>query len=267
LRKKPKKRSPNTPARRAKPSTRTEASPKKAPRGKYYPAFIDLRDKPCVVVGGGTVAERKALSLLDAGAKVTVVSPTLTEKLRKAQSSGGIKHTKRRFSPSDLRGTYLVIVATDSLEENIKISGAANIMGTPLINVVDMPEHCNFIVPASVRRGPLTISVSTAGASPAMAREIRKELEGLYGAAFGNYIKELQRKREHALLSIKDDAERTRFFNSLASDKILKMLREGKTPEVKVPEKQAGDKPARKKRRKRPRRKPGGKPKSEARNT
>jgi precorrin-2 dehydrogenase/sirohydrochlorin ferrochelatase len=264
LRKKPKKSSPNKPARRAKPRASTEAASGKAPRRKYYSAFIDLTEKPCVVVGGGKVAERKVLSLLDAGAKVTVVSPTLTERLRKAQSAGRLKHTKRGFSPSDLRRIYLVIAATDSPEENIKISGAANIMGTPLINVVDMPDHSSFIVPATMKRGPLAISVSTSGASPAMAREIRKELEGLYGGAFGKYLERLQRERAHVVRSIKDAAERTKFFNSLASDKILKMLREGKTPEIEAPEKQAGDKPARKKRRRRPRRKPGRKPKSEA---
>ncbi len=227
---------------------------------KYYPAFIDLTDKPCVVAGGGNVAERKVFSLLDAGARVKVVSPTLTKRLRKAQSTGRIKHTKRAFSPSDLRGTYLVIVATDSPEENIKISGAANIMGTPLINVVDMPDYSSFIVPATMKRGPLAISVSTSGASPAMAREIRKELEGLYGAAFGKYLERLERQRAHVVRSIKDAAERMRFFNSLASDKILKMLREGKTPEIKAPRKKAG----RKGRRKRARGKKGVKPKTEA---
>ncbi len=93
-----------------------------------------------------------------------------------------------------------------------------------------MPDYCNFIVPATVKRGPLTIAVSTSGASPAMARAIRKELEGLYGPAFGKYLKELQKRRARTLSAVKDPGERERFLKSLASDRILKMLRKGQSP-------------------------------------
>jgi precorrin-2 dehydrogenase/sirohydrochlorin ferrochelatase len=191
-----------------------------------------------VVAGGGKVAQRKALDLLDAGARVKVISPTLTKRLQQEKTSGRIKHTKRRFRAADLRGAYLVIVATDSPEDNEKIAdacgakkGAGLQKGTgPLLNVADVPEHCNFIVPATVKRGPLTIAVSTSGASPAMARAIRKELEGLYGPAFGKYLKELQKRRARTLGAVKDPGERERFFKSLASDRILKMLRKGQSP-------------------------------------
>jgi precorrin-2 dehydrogenase/sirohydrochlorin ferrochelatase len=236
LRKKPKKRSPS-PAKRASRPARRKAPAAAAPRRKYYPAFVELTGAPCVVVGGGKVAERKVLSLLEAGAGVKVISPELTARLKKEKSSGSIRHTARRFRSTDLAGAYLVIVATDSPEENAKIADAARARGVPLINTVDMPEHCNFIVPASVRRGPLTIAVSTSGASPAMAREIRKELEGLYGASFGRYLQRLERERERALDTISDAAERMRFLKSLASDKILKMLREGVSPEPRAPRK------------------------------
>jgi|GEM_PF-359809 len=229
----PKKKSPVPAAKRKrsrgpaakKATARASSAPK-----KYYPAFVDITGKPCVVVGGGKVAERKVLSLLEADAKVKVVSPELTARLRKEKSSRRITHTARRARPSDLAGAYLAIISTDSAEENIRIADAARAKGVPLINTVDMPEHCGFIVPASIRRGPLTIAVSTSGASPAMAREIRKELEGLYGASFGKYLEKLQRERERAIDTIVDAAERMRFLKSMASDKILKMLRDEEKP-------------------------------------
>jgi precorrin-2 dehydrogenase/sirohydrochlorin ferrochelatase len=230
LRKRPKKSSPS---RKPKPR-RAEGSPLK-PRGKpraraYYPAFIDLEGRPCVVVGGGRVAERKVSALLEAGARVTVVSPALTRGLSGKGSAGEIRHRARRFRPSDLGGVFLVIAATDSEEENTRISQAASEAGVPLVNVVDMPEHCGFIVPATVKRGPLTIAVSTSGASPAMARAIREELEGRYGPAFGKYLATLRRKREAALREMEDPEERERFLKSLVSADVLDALRRGKKP-------------------------------------
>lgn len=226
-----KRRRKSSPAQTAK-RAESPSAPQKS-RGKaYYPAFLDLMDKPCVVVGGGRVAERKVAGLLEAGARVKVISPNLTKELESKKSSGAIKHSRHQFTPVDLRSAYLVIAATDSAEQNKKIAGAAENMGIPLINVVDMPEHCGFIVPASVNRGPLTIAVSTSGASPAMARAIREELEGLYGPAFGHYLKTLRRERDRALQNIKNPEERERFLKSLASDTILKTLREGKQPRL-----------------------------------
>ncbi len=180
-------------------------------------------------MGGGGVAERKALSLLEAGARVRVVSPRLTARLGKEKARGTIRHTPRRFRPSDLRGAFLAIAATDSPEDNIRVSEAAGRYGA-LVNAVDMPERCSFIVPATLRRGPLTIAVSTSGASPAMARAIRKELQALYGARFARYLGKLEAVREKALAEIKDPAERAGFLRELASEKTLEMLRKGRGP-------------------------------------
>jgi precorrin-2 dehydrogenase/sirohydrochlorin ferrochelatase len=196
----------------------------------YYPAFIDLGGKPCVVVGGGRVAERKVSALLEAGAGVTVVTPALTRGLSGKSSAGEIGHRARRFRPSDLRGVFLVIAATDSEEENRRISQAAGEAGVPLVNVVDMPEHCGFIVPATVKRGPLTIAVSTSGASPAMARAIREELQESYGPAFGKYLGVLRKERARALREMEDPKERERFLKSLVSGEVLDALRQGKQP-------------------------------------
>lgn len=183
-----------------------------------------------MVVGGGRVAERKASALLEAHARVTVVSPGLTKGLSKKSSAGDIRHRARRFRPSDLKGVFLVIAATDSEEDNKRVSQAAGDMGVPLVNVVDMPEHCGFIVPASVKRGPLTIAVSTSGASPAMARAIREELEERYGPAFGKYLRTLERERARALGTIDDPGQRETLLKSLASREVLETLRRGKQP-------------------------------------
>jgi precorrin-2 dehydrogenase/sirohydrochlorin ferrochelatase len=192
----------------------------------YYPVFLDLAGRPCVVVGGGKVAERKVLGLLRAGARVKVVSPGLTGRLQREKDRGAITHTARPFRKGDLRGAFLVMAATDSREENQRISAAA----PALVNVVDTPELCNFIVPSTVGRGPLTIAVSTSGTSPAMARAIRKDLEALYPPAFGKYLKKVAGLRAKAGREMKDAKKRQRYLKSLASQKTIDALRKGRKP-------------------------------------
>jgi len=191
---------------------------------RYYPAFLDLEGRPCLVVGGGKVAERKALALLKAGARVKVVAPAVTARLAREKAAGRITHEGRRFRAADARGAFLVIAATDSREENEKVSASA----TGLVNVVDTPELCNFIVPSSVVRGPLTIAVSTSGTSPAMARAIRKELEALYPPALGAYLRKAARLRARAAREIADPRRRMRYLKSLASARALRDLRAGR---------------------------------------
>lgn len=187
---------------------------------RYYPVFLDLRDKPCVVVGGGKVAERKALELIKAGASLKVVSPDLTPRLTKEKDKGTIRHIARRFRDIDLKGAFLVVAATDDQSVNERI-GARNDL---LVNVVDQPAHCNFIVPSTVRRGPLAIAISTSGTSPAMARAIRQDMETLYGPEFGQCLKDIQKKRARAMKDIPDPKEREKYLKSLASpDKVAKL--------------------------------------------
>lgn len=171
------------------------------------------------MVGGGKVAERKALALLRAGARLKVISPVLTEGLKKKKSSGGITHVQRRFRESDLKGAFLVVAATDDEGENEKIARQAG-----LVNVVDRPELCSFIVPSSIKRGPLQIAISTSGISPAISKAIRKELEALYGPAFGKYLMSLKGLRRKAIMEM-GKKDRESFLKSLASGKILAGLR------------------------------------------
>lgn len=190
--------------------------------GVYYPVFLNLKDRKIVVVGGGKVAERKVFALLRAGADLTVISPEITRKIERERAKGGIKHIRRQYRKGDLRGTFLVIAATDSSVINERISRDAPY----LVNIVDTPHLCNFIVPSVMKRGAMTIAVSTGGISPAFSRAIRKELEKLYGSEFSGYLESLSSIRTEALKCIGDRRKRTEFLKSLASGEMLGILRE-----------------------------------------
>jgi len=194
----------------------------------YYPVFLDIKGKRCLVAGGGRVAERKVLSLLDAGAGVTVISPNLTKRLSSYKEKGFIRHLKRNYRKGDLKGAFLAISATDSEYINAKIAGEADNLNIP-INVVDKPALCSFIVPSMVRRGPLLIAISTSGVSPALARSIRLELEKLYGKEFEKYLKKLFEIREKGLKKL-PPGQRRKLFKRLGSGDIIRAVREGKAP-------------------------------------
>ncbi len=149
----------------------------------YYPVFLSIRGKRCVVIGGGVVALRKVRALLDCSAKVTVVSPTIHPGLAQLAEAGRISPIRREFKPGDLAGAVIAIAATDERAINQKVSDEARDRGV-LVNVVDSSEQSDFIIPSFFRRGDLTIAVSTAGMSPALARKIRTKLEGLLGEEF-----------------------------------------------------------------------------------
>ena len=202
-------------------SRRSQAVKAKA-SNSYYPAFIDLENKKTVVFGGGKVAERKILGLLDTGAKVTVVSPGLTKRIEREKQKGRLRHICRGYRKSDLKNAFLVIAATDDRDVNERVSRDAPC----LVNVVDVPKLCNFIVPSSMQRGPLTIAISTGGVSPALARSLRKELEKIYGCEFSGYLKTLQKIRAQAMTMIKDGKKRAAFLKAVASDNMLKLLKE-----------------------------------------
>lgn len=141
----------------------------------YYPVYLDMTDRPCLVVGGGPVAERKVAGLLDAGARLTVVSPSATDRLREWARADRIRLLPREYAAADLAGQAVVFVATDDGGINAGVARDARAVGV-LVNAVDDPAHCDFILPAVLRRGEITVAVSTGGASPALARAVRDEL-------------------------------------------------------------------------------------------
>lgn len=197
-------------------SSRTQKKSLQRAGKTYYPAFLDLTGKKGVIVGGGRVAERKCSALIKVNARITVISPKLTLRLEKYEEKGLIKHSRRDYQSRDIKSAFIVIAATDSDEINRKISADA-IRFNKLINVVDNPSLCNFIVPSVFNRGLLTIAVSTGGASPALAKAIRKELEELYGPEFSKLLRILGGLRSKAMKEISDKKEREDFLKEIGS--------------------------------------------------
>lgn len=151
---------------------------------KYYPVFLNVKKKNCLVAGGGGVGTRKAATLVRSGAKVTVVSKRMCEELHTLQ---GIAVKKRAFQPSDLAGMFLVFAATNDTELNRLILGHARAAGV-WCNSADAPEEGDFILPAVSNRGDLICAVSTCGASPALARKIRQDLDRTYGPEYAAFL-------------------------------------------------------------------------------
>ena len=153
----------------------------------YYPIFLNLKGRRCIVVGGGPVAERKVGMLLEHQASVTVISPTLSRRLQHLASQGAIQTITRSYQTGDLKGAFLVIVATDDPSINAAVAGQGR-KQRALVNVVDDPRASDFIVPSMVRRGDITIAISTAGKSPALARKLRSLLEATIPAEYASLV-------------------------------------------------------------------------------
>lgn len=153
----------------------------------YYPVFLNINNKRCVVIGGGQVALRKVKALLERGAKVDVISPELCSELINLAESRQIHVFRKHYQPGDLRGAFLAIAATNDSEINCQVAEEARSQAV-LVNVVDDAENSDFISPATVRRGDVTIAVSTAGLSPALARKIRTKLEQDFGKEYGALV-------------------------------------------------------------------------------
>jgi len=149
-----------------------------------YPVMLDVEGRPCLVVGGGGVAGRKIAGLLEAGARLTVVSPALVPAVLDIAREGRFRWWPREYAAGDVAGFSLVIVATDDRTVNAAVAAEARERGV-WVNCADDPAHCSFILPSVVRRGPLTVAVSTGGTSPTMARMVREELETLLPADYG----------------------------------------------------------------------------------
>jgi precorrin-2 dehydrogenase/sirohydrochlorin ferrochelatase len=182
---------------------------------EYYPVFLNLKNKLCVVIGGGKVAERKVISLLKAGAKVKIISPEVTETLKKLIQTHNLQWEKRPYQEEDLKEAFLVIAATNSPEVQVRVFQEAEEKGIPC-NVVDKPELCSFIVPSVVQRGDLLIAISTGGASPAVARRIREKLESLFGEEYTIYLRLMRKIREKVLAKNLSPEEKERKLQTFA---------------------------------------------------
>ena len=199
----------------------------------FYIACLRLTGRRCVVVGGGEVGLEKVEGLLVCDGDVTLVSPDAIEPLRELADEGSIKWERREYRREDLEGTFMVIAATNDTDVNIRIYEDAENRAM-LVNVVDVPPLCNFILPAIFRSGPLAIAISTAGASPALAKRIRSEIADEYGEPYARLAELLNEVRGWAKGTLPTYQDRKAFFEGIVNGDPdpIELLREGRDAEV-----------------------------------
>lgn len=180
-----------------------------------FPMFLKLDRRRVLVVGAGHVGESKIAGLLDQRADLRVVAPQATARVRRWARAGKIRWAKRPFSQGDMKGVFLVVVATPSAELNDRVARLARRRNV-LVNVVDDPERCDFYYPALVRRGPLSIAISTEGQSPAFAGRLRRQLEQDLPPEIGRQVLRLGRERARLFSKSMDPDERRQLLIRLA---------------------------------------------------
>ncbi|MBN1662651.1 MAG: bifunctional precorrin-2 dehydrogenase/sirohydrochlorin ferrochelatase [Deltaproteobacteria bacterium] len=191
---------------------------------KYYPVGLDIKNKKCVVIGGGDVAERKALKLLDYGADVCVVSPALTPHLKQLAGEDRIRHIHADYQADHLAGAFLVIGATDRPDVNEQISQDARARSI-LINIVDDPPECDFILPALLERGDLVIAILTGGNSPSLAKKLRLELEPQFGPEYETFLRIMGAVRQKVLAKGLPFEENKEIFEAIVNSDMLKLIK------------------------------------------
>jgi precorrin-2 dehydrogenase/sirohydrochlorin ferrochelatase len=198
---------------------------------KYFPINLNLTNRPCLVVGGGEVGQRKIETLLECGAEVRLVSRELAPALQDQVKSGRVRHIGPEFSENSLDGVFLVMAATNDGELNALVSREAEKRGL-WVNVADQPDLCSFILPAVVSQGDLTISVSTSGRSPAMASKIRDGLEDEFGPEYGRFLDIMGLIRGKLLAEGHPPKENREVFKRLVQSEILDSLAAGNLENV-----------------------------------
>ena len=197
----------------------------------YYPVYLNLKGRRCVIVGGGTVAEGKIARLLDSGADIRVVSPDATAGIRQFTDDGAVQWEQRRYQEGDLDGAFIAIAATNVREVNRQIFEEAELKGV-MLNAVDDPPNCSFIAPSIVQRGPVTLAISTSGVSPALARKLRESLQSSEALAWADLSGVMAVARSHLreeglLTSI--DPQR---WQCCITPQLLAMAQEGRQAEA-----------------------------------
>jgi siroheme synthase-like protein len=182
----------------------------------FYIACLRLTGRRCVVVGGGDVGLEKVEGLLACDASVTLVAPEAHPELVQLALEGSIQWEQRRYEPSDLEGALIAIAATNDTDLNIGVFNDAEARSM-LVNVVDVPPLCNFILPAIVRNGPLAIAISTAGASPALAKRMKREIAELFGEPYALLAILLNEARGWAKATLPTYQDRKEFFESIVN--------------------------------------------------
>ena len=200
-----------------------------------YPLNVDLSGRSLILVGGGRVAERKVRGILSAGTatSICVIAPKITTVLQEHAAAGRLCWKQAYYADGMLEGAFLVYAATDLREVNAAVAAEAKRRGIP-VNVIDDPAASTFQVPASIHRGELILSVSTAGGSPALSRAIRMELEEMYPSAFGMWLERVSCLRVELQECISSSSARTRFWHTALRPDILTMVRHGAMEKAEV---------------------------------
>ena len=206
---------------------------------RYYPIYLDLRGRRCFVIGGGPVAERKVKALLRSGARVHVISPTVTPRLALLAARRRIDLTPRAYRNGDLTPTTpsetdglrpprpaLVFAATNSPEAQAAVRKDAEALGA-WVNAADDARESDFIVPATFAQGDLLVAISTSGASPALARRLRRQLQVTLGHEYRSYLRFLREARKLVMATVPDEAQRTKIFRQLSGADMLDWLWQG----------------------------------------
>ena len=183
----------------------------------FYIACLKLTGRRCLVVGGGEVGLEKVEGLLACSGDVTLIAPTAVPELERLAAEGSVRWERREYAGrEDLEGVFMVIAATDDTDVNIRVFDDAE-QRAMLVNVVDVPPLCNFILPAIVRTGPLAIAISTAGASPALAKRMKAEIAGLYGEDHARLAVILNEARGWAKSTLPTYQDRKAFFEGIVN--------------------------------------------------
>ncbi|MBT2989718.1 MAG: uroporphyrinogen-III C-methyltransferase [gamma proteobacterium symbiont of Ctena orbiculata] len=197
----------------------------------FFPIFLDLKKRPCLVVGGGSIAERKTALLLRSGAEVTLISPDLCHNLTTWRDMGRYTHLERAFRDEDLNGQHLAIAATNDPAVNRRVAEIAESLRIP-VNVVDQPALCSFIVPSIIDRSPVVAAVSTGGASPVLARLIRSRLESLIPAGYGRLAELCNRFRQRVKERFAEPDERRLFWDRVLQGGVAERIFSGHEDEA-----------------------------------
>ena len=193
---------------------------------EYLPIFVQLKQRPCLVVGGGSIAARKVALLRKAHADVTVVAPELCAELIQLKQQGAIQHLEREFEKADLDNCVSVIAATNQKKVNETVSEMAQQLRLP-VNVVDNQDLCTFIMPSIIDRSPVVIAISTGGASPVLARLIRTKLEGSIPAAYGRLARLVEDFREKVKAALPNVEARRSFWERILEGSVAERVFSG----------------------------------------
>lgn len=200
---------------------------------KYYPIFIKIKGKKCIVIGGGNVAERKINSLVTDGADVIVIAPNVTDNLLQLVQAKKITWYNRLFQAGDLHGALLAFAATDNRKVNQLIASEAK-KHKVLLNSIDCQGECDFIVPSRIERGPLQICISTSGASPALAKQIRQDLEEKFCDEYIVFLDWMRELREWLLINEPNEEKRQHIFRAVINSPVLELLKANKIADAKI---------------------------------